>query len=112
MEIMALDNENKLGRAKKHVAELKGFYVHLVVYLAVNVFITTTKIIGSLGNGESFLEAFWDFGTFAVWLFWGIGLLFHGLKVFSYNLFFNKNWEERQIHRYMEKEKREAEKYK
>tara|TARA_R110000787_G_scaffold149049_1_gene263036 strand:- start:46 stop:384 length:339 start_codon:yes stop_codon:yes gene_type:complete len=112
MEIMDYDKGNKLKRAKKHVAELKGFYVHLVVYLAVNVFITTAKIVRNLGNGESFMEAFWDFGTFAVWLFWGIGLLFHGLKVFSYNPFFNKDWEDRQIRRYMEKEKREAEKYK
>jgi hypothetical protein len=38
--------------------------------------------------------------------------LFHGLKVFSYNPFFNKEWEERQIRKYMEREKREAEKYK
>lgn len=103
--------ENKLERAKKHVVELKGFYIHLVVYLAVNVFITTVKIIRNLSNGESFLEAFWDFGSFAVWLFWGIGLLFHGLKVFSYNPFFNKEWEERQISKYMEKEKKESEKY-
>ncbi|WP_085500958.1 2TM domain-containing protein [Arenibacter troitsensis] len=112
MEIMDYDKEMKLERAKKQVAELKGFYVHLVVYLAVNVFVTVAKILGNLGNGESFLEAFWDFGTLAVWLFWGIGLLFHGLKVFSYNPFFNKEWEERQIRKYMEKEKREAEKYK
>ncbi len=106
------DKEVKLERAKKQVAELKGFYVHLGVYLAVNVFVTVAKILWNLGNGESFMEAFWDFGTFAVWLFWGIGLLFHGLKVFSYNPFFNKEWEERQIRKYMEKEKRESEKYK
>lgn len=112
MEIMDYDKKNKLERAKKQVAELKGFYVHLVVYLAVNVFVTVAKILENLGNGESFLKAFWDFGTLAVWLFWGIGLLFHGLKVFSYNPFFNKEWEERQIRKYMEKEKRESEKYK
>ncbi|WP_251795844.1 MULTISPECIES: 2TM domain-containing protein [unclassified Arenibacter] len=52
------------------------------------------------------------FGTFTVWLFWGIGLLFHGLKVFSYNPFFNKDWEEKHIRKYMEEEKREVEKYK
>ncbi|WP_258364895.1 2TM domain-containing protein [Arenibacter sp. ARW7G5Y1] len=111
MGIMDFDRENKLERAKKQVAELKGFYVHLVVYLAVNVFITTAKIIGDKNNGDTMLEAFWDFGTFAVWLFWGVGLLFHGLNVFSYNPFFNKEWEERQIQRYMEKEKQESKKY-
>ena len=65
-----------------------------------------------MGNGESLGEAIWDFGTFAVWLFWGIGLLFHAIKIFSLNPFFNKDWEQRQIRKYMEKEKKEIEKYK
>jgi hypothetical protein len=33
------------------------------------------------------------------------------LKVFSRSSFFNKDWEERQIQKYMDKEKRESEKY-
>lgn len=108
---MDYDEDKKLERAKKQVAELKGFYIHLAVYIAVNLFITTTKIIENMGKGESFVEAFWDFGSFAVWLFWGIGLFFHGLKVFSYSPFFNKEWEERQIRKHMDKEKQESEKY-
>ncbi|MBC8767942.1 2TM domain-containing protein [Arenibacter sp. BSSL-BM3] len=111
MEIMDYDKKKKMLRAKKHVGELRGFYIHLTVYLAVNLMITTVKIIGSMSYGESFLEALWDFGAFAVWLFWGIGLVFHGLKVFSYNPFFNKDWEERQIRKYMEKEKKDSERY-
>ena len=111
MEIMDYNKKKKMLLAKKRVVELKGFYIHLAVYLAVNLMITTVKIIGSMGNGQSFLEAFWDFGTIAVWLFWGIGLVFHGLKVFSYNPFFNKDWEDRQIRKYMEKEKKESERY-
>ena len=108
---MDTEKEQKLERAKKQVAELKGFYIHLAVYLAVNFMITASKIIRNLINGESFSEAFWDFGTFAAWLFWGVGLLFHGLKVFSGSSFFGKDWEERQIHKYMDNEKRESEKY-
>jgi len=106
-----IDNNNKLKRAKKRVEDLKGFYGHLISYIAVNTFISTMKIVNDMGDGVSFSDAFFDFGTFAVWLFWGIGLFFHGAKVFSYNPFFGKNWEERQIQKYMDKDKSEAEKY-
>lgn len=112
MEVERLKRENKLERAKKRVDEIKGFYVHLTIYLAVNTLITIVNIVKNMGNGESLGEAIWDYGTFAVWLFWGIGLLFHAIKVFSLNPFFNKDWEQRQIRKYMEKEKKEIKKYK
>jgi hypothetical protein len=102
---------DKRERAKKQIDELKGFYIHLTSYLLVNGFISTAKIIRDMQEGETFMQAFWDFGTMAVWLFWGIGLLFHAMKVFSFNPFFGKEWEERQIRKYMEKEKEESKKY-
>lgn len=103
--------DSKMDRAKKRVGELKGFYIHLTVFILVNTFISTMKIVRNLGDGETFGEAFWDFGTFAVWIFWGIGVFFHGAKVFSFNPFFGKDWEKRQIQKYMEKDKKEAERY-
>lgn len=104
-------DNGKLNRVKKRVEELKGFYIHFAVYVMVNTFISTMKVVRNLGDGEGFNEAFWDFGTFAVWLFWGIGLFFHGVKVFSYNPFFGKDWEKRQIQKYMDKDRKDAEKY-
>lgn len=103
---------DKKARAKEKVEELKGFYIHLLVYVSVNSFITIAKIVRNFQNGESFKEAIWDFSTIAVWLFWGIGLVFHGLKVFSYSPFFSKDWEERQIRKYMEEDRKESQKYK
>ena len=108
---MDYEKKKKMLRAKKQLDELKGFYIHLTVYLVVNLMVTTVKIIGNMNQGNSFSEAFWEFDVFSVWLFWGIGLLFHSFKVFSYNPFFNKDWEDRQIRKYMEKEKRDSEKY-
>jgi hypothetical protein len=35
---------------------------------------------------------------------WGIGVFFHGLKVFNYMPFFGKDWEEKKIKEFMEKE--------
>jgi hypothetical protein len=111
MEVMNNNNRDKLEKAKKRVKELKGFYTHLTIYILVNTFISTMKIVQGLSEGESFNEAFFNFGIFAVWFFWGIGLFFHGLKVFSNNPFFGKDWEEKQIQKYMDKDKKEAEKY-
>ncbi|MEO1013531.1 MAG: 2TM domain-containing protein [Bacteroidota bacterium] len=111
MEVMEDKKLQKLNRAKKRVEELKGFYWHLSVYLAVNLFISISKIGRNIGNGESFSEAFFDFGTFVVWIFWGIGLVFHAVRVFSRSPFFGKGWEETQIRKYMERERREIKKY-
>ncbi len=105
------DDKIKLKRAKKRLHELKGFYWHLAAYIGVNCFITLSTIIGRMSNGDSFMDTL-NFGSFAIWFFWGIGLFFHGLKVFSYNPIFSKQWEERQIQRYIEKDRKEAEKFK
>jgi hypothetical protein len=102
----------KIERAKERIKELKGFYTHLLVYILVNIFITSIIIFGRMDNGESFSEAFLDFGSFVTPFFWGIGLLFHALGVFSINPFFSKDWEDRQIKKYMQEDKVDMEKFK
>ena len=52
-------------------------------------------------------KVFWSWNTFSTALFWGIGLMAHGLSVFSRNMFFGSQWEERKIREFMEKEKTE-----
>ncbi len=111
MEVKTSTEREKLRRAKKRLADLKGYYGHLTAYIAVNTFISVAKIIGNWNNGESFSEAFFEFETFAVWIFWGIGLFFHTVKIFSLNPLFGKDWEERQIRKFMEEDKRGSEKY-
>ena len=104
-ETMDTGRRSKLRRAKRRVEELKGFYWHLAAYLGVNLFITISKISSNLGNGETFGEAFWDFGTFAIWFFWGIGLAFHAAKVFGNFSLFGRQWEEKKIQQYMDENK-------
>jgi 3'-phosphoadenosine 5'-phosphosulfate sulfotransferase (PAPS reductase)/FAD synthetase len=111
MELMETDQRAKRKRAKKKVEELKGFYIHLTVYVLVNIMISLVIIVAQVSDGESVAEAVLNFGVFSTWLFWGIGLFFHGIKVFRYNPIFNRNWEERQIQKYMEQDRQEAEKY-
>jgi hypothetical protein len=104
---MDIENKNKLERAKKRVVEIKGFYIHLAVYIVVNSFIIVNVYIRTMAEGE----VFWKFSTFFTLIFWGIGLAFHGANVFHFNPLFGKKWEERQIKKYIEKDKQEAEKF-
>ncbi len=96
-------NNVKLERAKKQVEEIKGFYIHLMVYVLVNAFIMGNIIYHSGWND------FFHFGSFFTPFFWGIGLLAHYYQASGNMPFFGKDWEQRQIQKYMEKEKRESE---
>jgi len=89
--------EDAYIRAKKRVDELKGFYWHLAVYIAVNTF-----LIILIGHNSS--QGYFSFGAWSTAFFWGIGLFFHFIGIFGANLLFGKNWEQRKIDEYMKKE--------
>jgi hypothetical protein len=101
--IMENFDKEKFARAKKRVEEIKSFYIHLAVYLVVNGFILVSIYINS--------DSFWKWPHFVTLFGWGIGLFFHAAKVFGFNILFGKNWEERQIQKYIEKDKNDASKY-
>lgn len=94
--------EQKFRRAKKKVKEIKGFYVHLTVYLIVNAFIL---ISGLVASGD--WKIFWAWNSFSTAIFWGIGIVFHAFKVFGFDFLFGKNWEEQKIKDIMDKDKKE-----
>nr|WP_299069275.1 2TM domain-containing protein [uncultured Allomuricauda sp.] len=105
MEIVMEDFEKeKLRRAKKQVNELKGFYVHLVVYILINAFILVNIYLNT--------DDFWKWQHFVTLFGWGIGLAFHATKTFGFNPFFGKDWEKKQIQKYIEEDKKEMDKYK
>ncbi|NNE75638.1 MAG: 2TM domain-containing protein [Pricia sp.] len=108
---METNRRDKKYRARRKVEKLKGFYIHFTVFILVNLFILIATVFARMKSGESFTEAFFSFATFITPFFWGIGLAFHAANVFSLNPFFNKDWEERQIQKYMEEDKKEADKY-
>ena len=95
----------KYLKAKKRVEKIKGFYVHFGVYIAVNIFISGIIIYGlTYDDGDSYTNAFSNFGVYSTWLFWGIGVFFHWLGVFGFNSILGKNWEEKKLKEIMEKE--------
>lgn len=99
----------KQERAKKRVEQLKGFFIHATVYVIINTTLTVVKIVGTIYYGDYFMGPLWHFSTFLSWFFWGIGLSFHAIKVFKLNPFFNKDWEKRQIQKYMQEDLEEEE---
>ncbi|NVN18628.1 hypothetical protein GUA46_09755 [Muricauda sp. HICW] len=97
-------NKEKYNRAKKRVDELKGFYIHLAIYMVINAFILVNLYIRS--------DDFWRWEHFFTLIAWGVGVLFHASKTFGFNPLLGKDWEERQIQKYMDEDKEEMNKYK
>lgn len=86
-------SDKKYARAKKKVEEIKGFYIHLFIYLLmVPVFIFLN--VRSTG---------FPWALFPI-VGWGLGVTSHAMEVFSYNPFLGKSWEERKLKEFMEKD--------
>lgn len=96
MEMNNKDNIKYL-QAKKRVKQIKGFYIHLTVYVLVNLFLIAAKFFK---NEEYESGNFWGMGM------WGVGLAIHGLSVFLPGFLFGNDWEERKIREIMDKNRR------
>jgi len=79
-----ISQEERLAQARRQVAALKGFYVHLFVFAAV---ILGLVIINAATGGRWWVQ--W------VFLGWGIGVLAHALFVFIGGSRFVADWEQR-----------------
>lgn len=103
-----LEEEELLGNnpdpnyvgAYRRMKRIKSFYVHLVIYVLVNSLLIAINWSENATEGQ----AFWRWQTFATALYWGVGLVGHGLSVFNSNFLFGKNWEQRKIEQLMKKQ--------
>ena len=71
-----LSDEEIYKLAKERVEAKKGFFVHLAVYIIVNIVLVTIWATAAGRGNPWFL---WPLGG------WGIGILFHGLSVFFFS---------------------------
>ena len=94
--------KERYERAKKRVKQITGFYSHLLVYVVINLIVVVINI-QQLKEGEIYFQ----WGNFFTLVFWGIGLFAHGLAVFMPTMVLGKNWEERKIKEFMEKERKD-----
>ena len=91
------EQQNRYLKAKEQVAEIKKFYGSLVSYILV---------ISALGIFNYYVD-----GLAHPWFLWAaagwsIGLIFQAGKAFNWNPLVSKEWEERKIKEYMEREER------
>ena len=87
-------SEKKYKLAKKRVEKLKGFYIHLVIYILFAPVFIYLNYISNAG---------FPWALFPI-VGWGIGVMGHAAETFNYNPFFGKDWEERKIHELMDKD--------
>ena len=70
-----MENREAYQRAKKRVEAKIGFYIHLAVYVVVNILL----IIINLNTSTQYFWFKWPL------IGWGIGVLFHALGVFVFS---------------------------
>jgi len=87
-----MENRDAYQRAKKRVEAKFGFYIHLAVYIAVNILL----VIINISTSPQSLWFQWPL------IGWGIGLSFHALGVFIFTG--GSNIKEKMIEKEMEKE--------
>jgi hypothetical protein len=84
-------------RAKAKVRALRGLYSHVATYALVNVILMAINLLTSPGQ----LWFYW------VTIFWGVGLFFHAIDVFTLKgRYLDQEWEDRQVARIMEEDKK------
>ena len=93
-----MTEEELYKEASKRVEEKKGFFIHLIVYICVNVFLI---FIWAVPAGGGFPWFVFPLGG------WGIGLLFHFLGVFVFSGKGTGTWERREIQKEVERLRKE-----
>ena len=95
-----MKEDSKYKSARERVEEIKAFYVHLFIYIIVNVGLILVNVLTS---------------PYSLWFYWplmgwGIGLVAHAFSVFGIRGMFGKEWEEKKIKEILEKEKKTVKK--
>jgi hypothetical protein len=70
-----MENQEAYRRAKRRAEAKIGFYIHLAVYVGVNILL----IIINLSTSPQYIWFKWPL------LGWGIGLFFHGMSIFVFS---------------------------
>ncbi|OIQ17266.1 MAG: hypothetical protein BM557_08615 [Flavobacterium sp. MedPE-SWcel] len=103
----SFNEQLRYQRAKKRVRSIRGFFIHLMVFILVNAFLLFLKWV-KLDEGQSLFT----FNNLSTVFFWGFGVLFHAIGVFGTKVFLGSDWEERKIKEMMEQEERKSKEWK
>ncbi len=89
-----MKDDDAYQRATKRVEAKIGFYIHLVVYVGVNVLL----MIINLASSPEYLWFKWPL------MGWGIGVFFHAMSIFVFSGSKLKGIKDRMIEKEMKKE--------
>ena len=92
------EGQDAYRRARRRARQIRGFYVHVAVFVAVNILLHLINFVAT----PKIYWAFWPL------LGWGIGLLAHGLATYRWMPFLGRDWEERKIRELMDKDRRDG----
>ncbi|HUU64534.1 MAG TPA: 2TM domain-containing protein [Dehalococcoidales bacterium] len=87
-----MSEEELYREARKRVEEKKGFFIHLTVYIIVNIMLV---LIWAFPGGGGFPWFVFPLGG------WGIGILFHFLGAFVFSR--QTDWERKAIEKEVER---------
>jgi hypothetical protein len=79
-------DQREVETARRRVAEIEGFYVHLAAYAGIVLLLTVLNV----ASGDPWWVQWVFFG-------WGIGVLAHAFAVFGKKPQFIVNWERRKF---------------
>jgi hypothetical protein len=88
-----MQTEDRMQKARKRVEEIKGLYVHMLVYALVNIGLFAMDAVTSTGIQWAYWPA----------LGWGVGLAIHVSMVIVEGRF-GPDWEERQARKLLERD--------
>ena len=91
-EHAAFLEDERLRLAHKRAQDMRGFYVHVMVYLCIN-------------GGLAVLDALTGGGWWFLWVAipWGVGLASHAVALVSDRMF-GAEWEQRKVDRYLRRD--------
>lgn len=85
-----LTEQQRRERARQRVAEMKGFFVHLIIFIGV---IAVLFAVNATSGGSWWVQ--W------VFLGWGVGVAAHAFAVFGRTPGFITRWEKRKTEEFM-----------
>jgi hypothetical protein len=105
---MESEGRNKFERAQRRVARIKGFYRHAVIFVVINGCLVILRdkigvaIFGEIALDNPRIMSWVDWNLY-VWL---IILVVHAILVFKKTPYLVKDWEKRQIQKYMDEDRK------
>ena len=89
-------------RAKYRVERIKAFYVHVAIYLVINIALISGLM--RFGNLNNWSPQFWSLERFSTAIIWGIGIIVHAIIAFKAPKLFGYEWEQRKLEQFMNEE--------